>query len=179
MALDISIKITKSLRSSLTLAQLNQLVKDFFEWKSLGPAGEYSSYIFGKDGFYAPPASPPQTLMHAHMIPPNNSPMRKAWNDDHHRKDRNGNRVFSRKVSNKALIYAIYTNSLSKKNTYLLIGILNDPDSHVIIKRETKLHDALMGEYVDIAQQFISDIKQPAQKIDGAIISSLKDLPIV
>ena len=179
MAEDICVKITSHLRKSLPSTQLNQLVLDFFEWKRLGPGGEYLSYTFGKDGFYIPPACPANTMMHVHMMPPSASPLRPQWDVDYTRTKRDGTPFPSRKVSNKALIYAAHINSFSKKKTFLLIAILDDPNSHEIIKRLTPEHDALMKHFTSIAESFIMDMKQPKEFIDQSVtISSHADFPI-
>lgn len=160
MTLKVSVKISTLLTGALSFHEINQLLTDFFEWKKLGPAGEHESYIFGKDGFYVPPASPPDTLRHAHMVPPEDDPLYPQWNIDFKR------RPPSRKTSNKALVYACNINGFTKRETYLLIGILENPNAHEFIKKRTPIEIAVMNEYIRIAQAFNHDARQPANFID-------------
>lgn len=163
MALDITVKACKYLTENLDAGQISKLVDDFFKWKQLGPAGEYASFIFGKDSLYKPPASPLNTLSHVHTVPPRDDVLYEPWVSDHKRQPP------SRKTSNVALVYATYTNSLSKKQTFLLIGFLENPNAHDIPKRQTQAHRERMARYNAVATEFIQDFKRPADLIDDAL----------
>jgi hypothetical protein len=163
LALDIKVKACKYLTENLSENQIAKLMEDFFQWKRLGLAGEFDSFIFGKDSLYKPPASPLNTLSHVHMLPPNNDRHFDQWVVDHNR------RPPSRKTSNVALVYATYTNSISKKQTFLLIGFLENPDAHEIPKRQTQDHKDRMARYNAAAAEFIQDFKRPAELINEAL----------
>lgn len=68
-----NVKITKHLEEILLSKKTdtNLFVKNFFDWKLQGEAGEYESPFFGKDSTYTnPPVNGKKyTLRHDHLPP--------------------------------------------------------------------------------------------------------------
>ncbi|MGJ7558373.1 type II toxin-antitoxin system YafO family toxin [Variovorax sp. RB3P1] len=117
---------------------------EFDRWKALGSAGEYASYLFGKDGAYvAPPVNGvPNVLRHVHLVPLADPPALRRWNLQwRHR---------SRKVSDRALVYAS-----DPTHGHLLIYILKEPDAHMVPRMATDDHRVLMLKLARIAEAFV------------------------
>lgn len=110
---------------------------EFDHWKSLGVAGEYSSYLFGKDSSYIAPGG----LEHVHLVPLEASALVK-WDIQWRRR--------SRKVSDRALVYAS-----DQTHGHLLIYILGEPTAHEVALMRTPEHQTLMRKLSLIAKAFI------------------------
>lgn len=120
---------------------LDLFVAKFAQWKAAGEAGEYSAYLFGKDGAYArlPAGMVTGQLRHVHLVPILDKEALAAWNKAHAKG--------SRKVSNRALVYAEDT-----QGNFLLLFILEEPDAHVIAQMGTAEHKTLMRQFIQIAE---------------------------
>lgn len=118
---------------------------EFDRWKRAGAAGEYDSYLFGKDGAYAAPAvgGQPNILRHVHLAPLGAMALLE-WN----RQWKRG----SRKVSDRALVYAS-----SPRHGHLLIFILHEPTAHTVARMATPAHRTLMLKFCKIADRFLFD----------------------
>jgi hypothetical protein len=142
------VRITEALRTALANIGQNsaQLVRDFGDWKSLGPAGEYSSEIFGKDGAYRAPSvgGVVYKLRHVHLIPLLDRPKRRRWLEKF--------RVRGRKTSNRVLVYAE-----DGRGNYLLIFILNEPSAHDIAEMRTARDRETMKGFAAVAEAFLHD----------------------
>lgn len=122
----------------------NNFAAEFDHWKSLGENGEYSSYLFGKDGAYSAPKvnGAPNALRHVHLVPLLNHEALQKWKRAYHRR--------SRKTSDRALVYVsdpYYGN--------LLIYILDEPDAHAVAQMSTEKHRDAMRRFAAIADRFI------------------------
>ena len=122
---------------------LDLFVAKFAHWKASGEAGEYSAYLFGKDSAYAklPAGMVTGQLRHVHLAPILDKDALAAWDKAFARG--------SRKVSNRALVYA-----QDAKGNFLLLFILNEPDAHVIAQMETVEHKTLMRQFVQVAESW-------------------------
>lgn len=117
---------------------------EFDHWKSLGERGEYSSYLFGKDGAYSSPKvnGVANELRHVHLVP--------LLNQDELQKWKRAYRRGSRKTSDRALVYV--------SDPYcgnLLIYILDEPDAHAVARMSTEKHRTAMLKFAAIAEHFI------------------------
>ena len=133
---------TNALRQQFERQEALELfVTEFSQWKAAGEAGEYLSYLFGKDSAYAklPPGMITGQLRHVHLVPVLDKETLAAWDKAHHRG--------SRKVSDRALVYAEDT-----RGNFLLLFILTEPDAHAIAEMRTSEHKTLMRQFVQIAE---------------------------
>ncbi len=139
---------TRALVAQLTAQGEDPLnfADEFDRWKSRGQAGEYDSYLFGKDGAYARPNvnGRSNVLRHVHLVPLADPVALKAWNAHYKRRQR--------KVSNRALVYAS-----DATRGHLLIYILAEPDAHAIARMHTALHRQLMLKLAAVADRFTFD----------------------
>lgn len=140
-----STQCTEALRERLTSLGENpdEFIKTFDDWKVLGPAGEYASYWFGKDGAYGslPVSVPSGKLMHVHLVPVLDP-------DDLERWDKSWSRQ-GRKVSDRALVYAD-----DLRGNFLLIFILDEPDAHEIASMKKPEHRQLMRQFAVVAEEW-------------------------
>lgn len=139
-------KLTNALRA-LMLAKgedPENFALEFECWKELGVRGEYSSYLFGKDGAYSTPRvnGTPNTLRHVHLVPLLNSEHLTRWRIAFRRR--------SRKTSDRALVYVS-----DPKHGHLLIFILDEPDAHEVARMGTQKHKTVMLQFATIADHFI------------------------
>jgi len=118
------------------------LAAAFDAWKARGFAGEYSSYLFGKDSAYG--SRLPSSLRHVHLAPLADAVALAAWNRSWSRR--------TRKVSDRALVYAS-----DNMHGHLLIFILNEPHAHRIARMETAEDASLMLKLAKVAQRFVHD----------------------
>jgi len=118
----------------------------FDSWKASGVAGEFDSYLFGKDGAYLKPAvfGAPDALRHVHIVPLSDADAHDTWNQQWRRR--------SRKVSDRALVYA-----QDPAHGHLLIWILRDPGAHAVARMETEADRTLMLKLLRIAERFVHD----------------------
>lgn len=128
------------------LASLNEdpanFAAEFDAWKAKGPAGEYDSYLFGKDGAYG--TQLPSSLRHVHLVPLADPASLVAWNLAWSRR--------SRKVSDRALVYAS-----DVMHGHLLIFILSEPDAHRVARMQTQADTTLMLKLARVAERFVHD----------------------
>ncbi|EJE52162.1 hypothetical protein PMI14_03140 [Acidovorax sp. CF316] len=119
---------------------------EFDAWKASGEAGEFSNYLFGKDGAYIAPKVGGQAnvLRHVHLVPLKDPDKLKKWNRTH--------RFEGRKSSDRALVYAS-----DPTHGHLLILILEEPDAHVIVKMRTPETRTMMEKLAKVAEAFIHD----------------------
>ncbi|MDP9919042.1 mRNA interferase YafO [Variovorax boronicumulans] len=111
---------------------------EFDHWKSQGLVGEYSNYLFGKDGGYIRP----DKLRHVHLVPLSDVNALMKWNIAWKRQ--------SRRVSDRVLVYAS-----DSTHGHLLIFILDEPQAHEISRMRTNEHQELMQSFSAIADRFI------------------------
>lgn len=121
----------------------DNFIKQFADWKALGPAGEDNVYVFGKDSEYArPTVNNKRVLRHVHLVPIQDAVALQKWNF--------GWNNYKRRVSDIALVYVD-----GGMYGFLLITILAEPDAHDISKMATPEHRELMINFADTAEQFI------------------------
>lgn len=121
--------------------QVDEFVQEFSEWKKNWPAGEYHSYIFGKDGGYYGAVQAAVTsgrLKHVHLVPLCDLNQLSEWNKAWRRR--------SRKTSDRALVYAE-----DNSGNYLLIFILDEPTAHEIARMRTSENKTLMLQFAAVA----------------------------
>jgi hypothetical protein len=125
-------------------ADLPAFVQKFCEWKSLGPAGEYSSYFFGKDVPFLRPtlAEPGGELRHVHLVPLLDKPALADWDKKHLRG--------SRKTSNRILAYVG-----GGRGSHLLLYILAEPTAHDVMKMQTEDDRTLMKQFAQVADVWL------------------------
>lgn len=117
---------------------------EFDHWKSRGPNGEYSSYLFGKDGAYNTPKvnGVPDILRHVHLVPLKEpgalAQWKKAW------------KRFGRKTSDRHLVYVS-----DAYHGNLLLWILDEPGAHDIALMRTPEDAQLMRQFAVVADHFI------------------------
>lgn len=116
---------------------------EFRRWKARGEAGEYDSYLFGKDGAYSQPrfSTGRPGLRHVHLAPLADVPARIQW-------DRQW-RLRTRKTSDRALVY-----TQDRLHGFLLIFVLQEPHAHAIAQMTTPQDRELMGKFIKIAERF-------------------------
>lgn len=123
----------------------DRFIKEFGDWKSLGPRGEDDNYYFGKDGEYSrPTVDNKRVLRHVHLVPLKDVVALKAWDKAWER--------HSRRVSDTALVYVD-----GGWRGYLLLTILWEPDAHTIAEMATPEHRELMEHLAATAEQFRFD----------------------
>jgi hypothetical protein len=127
----------------------DEFAQYFAEWKVLGPAGEYTDYYFGKDGFYErPKRCGRRVLRHVHLPPDppvdgqRPSPAFADWELDSQR--------CRRKTSDTSLIYAE-----DPGHGFLLIYLAREPQGHKLARMDTPEAQQLMNQLADVAEQFI------------------------
>lgn len=141
-------RVTQILAAQLlTLGKnVENFAAEFNNWKASGEKGEYSSYIFGKDGAYARPSvnGRKDVLRHVHLVPLNDPrpETQSLW-------DKNW-RLKKRKTSNRALVYVS-----DRQHGHLLLLILEEPDAHNIAEMKTEPHRLLMLKLAALAEKFI------------------------
>lgn len=106
---------------------------EFDLWKSRGSNGEYSSYLFGKDGAYGTPEvnGLPNTLRHVHLVPLLDMPALMRWTKDWRRQTR------------------------KRSDGHLLLWILDEPGSHEIALMKSPEDRTLMLQFAAVADHFI------------------------
>ena len=116
----------------------------FAAWKAAGEAGEYASYLFGKDGGYIVPLVNGQryVLRHAHLVPLADAAALRIWEAQWRRR--------SRKTSDRVLIYVS-----DAAHGHLLIYILEEPTAHAVAKMRTSAEKQVMDQFAAIAEAFI------------------------
>ena len=117
---------------------------EFQAWKALGPAGEYSNFYFGKDGFYFEPKRHHQMVLRHVHLPPSSPQELAEWSRAHRRR--------RRRTSNTCLIYAY-----DKAHGYLLLFIAREPNGHVISDLRISASVRLLNQLADAAEAFIHD----------------------
>lgn len=139
-------RLTDAIRAQLRESGQNptNFAAEFDLWKSRGSAGEYDSYLFGKDGAYGTPRvnGAPNTLRHVHLVPLNDVAALPRWEKDWARR--------TRKRSDRHLVYVsdpYYGN--------LLLWILDEPGSHEIAVMKTPEDRELMLQFAAVAEHFI------------------------
>lgn len=141
----ITVSLTKALEDKLISDGIspNELIREFRIWK-LGD--EYGHPYFGKDGAYAKPELELKHhyLRHVHLVPLNDIAQISVW-------ERNF-RYKSRKTSDRALVYVD-----NRKNGFLLIFILDEPDAHNIAMMKTLQHKEIMEGFSEVANAFLWD----------------------
>lgn len=117
---------------------------EFDLWKSRGSNGEYSSYLFGKDGAYGTPEvnGLPNTLRHVHLVPLLDMPALMRWTKDWRRQ--------TRKRSDRHLVYVS-----DPYYGHLLLWILDEPGSHEIALMKSPEDRTLMLQFAAVADHFI------------------------
>ncbi|MGJ7512433.1 type II toxin-antitoxin system YafO family toxin [Variovorax sp. GT1P44] len=116
----------------------------FADWKALGPAGEYSSFYFGKDGAYVEPRRGGRmVLRHAHL-PPGDPAELALWSRLHRRR--------RRRTSDACVIYAH-----DARFGYLLLYIAREPTGHAISDMRVPASARFMNQLADAAEAFIHD----------------------
>jgi mRNA interferase YafO len=144
----VTTRCTLALQGQLTAldAGASDLCSEFDHWKTLGAAGEYDSYLFGKDSAYVAPrvAGVPNVLRHVHLVPLADPRALAAWNTQWQRR--------GRKVSDRALVYAS-----DRTHGHLLIYILAEPDAHLVARMGTPVHHQLMLKLAHVAECFMHD----------------------
>ena len=119
---------------------------EFDAWKSQGGAGEYESFLFGKDGAYTRPKvdGDPYLLRHVHLVPIKDvqklSLWKRLW------------RLRSRKTSDRVLVYAS-----DARGDHLLIFILEEPTAHAVALMKSEEDKHLMERFAAIAAAFLHD----------------------
>ena len=123
-----------------------RFASEFDSWKAQGSAGEFESFLFGKDGAYVRPevAGEKYRLRHVHLVPLKNPEQLTAWQRLW--------RFRGRKTSDRVLVYASNT-----RGDHLLIFILEEPLAHQIALMKTPEDEALMGKFAAIADAFLHD----------------------
>lgn len=122
----------------------NNFASEFDHWKSRGPNGEYSSYLFGKDGGYVAPGvgGVPNTLRHVHLVPLLDVEQMSRWDRDWKRR--------TRKRSDRHLVYVS-----DPYYGHLLLWILDEPGSHEIALMTSPEDRDLMHQFAAVADHFI------------------------
>jgi mRNA interferase YafO len=117
---------------------------EFDHWKSRGPNGEYSSYLFGKDGAYGAPKvnGAANTLRHVHLVPLKDASELPRWNQGWSRR--------TRKRSDRHLVYVS-----DPYYGHLLLWILDEPGSHEIALMKSPEDSKLMRQFAAVADRFI------------------------
>ena len=117
---------------------------EFDHWKSRGHNGEYSSYLFGKDGAYGRPAvnGTLNMLRHVHLVPLMDAAALNRWNSDWKRR--------TRKRSDRHLVYVS-----DSYYGHLLLWILDEPGSHEIALMSSPDDRKLMLQFAVVAERFI------------------------
>ena len=117
---------------------------EFDLWKSHGANGEYSSYLFGKDGAYGAPEvnGVTNTLRHVHLVPLKDVVALPKWNNDWKRR--------TRKRSDRHLVYVS-----DPYYGHLLLWILDEPGSHEIALMRSAEDRTLMLQFAAVADIFI------------------------
>lgn len=113
---------------------LSRFTERFIKWKK---NGEFSSYFFGKDGFYSPIHF---GLRHVHLVPILNIVDKLNW--DKHWK------TGQRRTSDTCLVY------VEDGSDFLLIAILPEPLAHEVAREETEEDRLVMANFRHIAEQF-------------------------
>lgn len=140
------VKITGILKNFLDEDNLNieEFCARFASWKL--SLDEYSSYFFGKDSAYVQPTvgGDKYILRHVHIVPILDLKKRSEWDKFF--------RLNKRKTSDRVLVYVS-----DKKDNFLLIAILAEPNGHIIASMENKKHKEIMEYFAMVAEAFISD----------------------
>ena len=111
------------------------------EWKSLGPAGEYSSFYFGKDGACRTKAGRAHGASPAHLPPVDAAALAERCRQ--HRRRR-------RRTSDACFIYA-------HAYGHLLLYIAHEPNGHAISDMRVASSARFMNQLADAAEAFIFD----------------------
>ena len=141
-------KCTGQLKSQLDA--LNEscelFASTFHAWKAQGAAGEFDSYLFGKDGAYVKPTvdGNPYLLRHVHLVPLKDIEKKSLWDKLWMRR--------SRRTSDRVLVYAS-----GSSVDHLLIYILEEPEAHAIAEMRTPEDKALMARFAQVAAAFLFD----------------------
>lgn len=139
-------KLTDALRAQLRESGQNptNFAAEFDLWKSRGPNGEYSSYLFGKDGAYGAPKvnGAPNALRHVHLVPLKDLSALARWDKDWKRR--------TRKRSDRHLVYVS-----DPYYGHLLLWILDEPGSHEIATMKSPGDRELMLQFAAVADKFI------------------------
>jgi len=139
-------KLTEAIRNQLRESGLDptNFAAEFDLWKSRGPNGEYSSYLFGKDGAYGSPEvnGVPNTLRHVHLVPLKDVSTLTRWDKDWRRR--------TRKRSDRHLVYVS-----DPYYGHLLLWILDEPGSHEIALMKSPDARQLMLQFATVADHFI------------------------
>ena len=108
------------------------------------PDGEYSSYLFGKDGAYGTPKvnGVSNTLRHVHLVPLKDVSALRQWDKDW--------RWLARKRSDRHLVYVS-----DSYYGHLLLWILDEPGSHEIALMKSADDRELMLKFAAVADRFI------------------------
>lgn len=140
-----AVYVTEQLRADFG-DDADDLAKWFAEWKSWGPAGEYSDWYFGKDGAYTEPRrNGKSVLRHVHLPPSDED------SEEFAKWELNAKRL-SRKTSNNVLIYAH-----DATHGYLLIYFAREPNGHSIAEMKTAASKQLMEQLANVAEAFCHD----------------------
>lgn len=114
--------------------ELSEFIQRFSDWKE---KGEFSSYFFGKDGFYSPIEA---GLKHVHLVPIMSILDKINWDLNW----KNG----KRRTSDTCLVY------VEDGQDYLLINILPESLAHEIARQATEDDRQIMRFFREIAEQF-------------------------
>jgi hypothetical protein len=117
---------------------------EFAAWKALGPTGEFSSYYFGKDGFYIEPKRNGQMVIRHVHLPPSDTAELAEWSRLHRRR--------RMRTSNTCLVYAH-----DRRHGYLLLYVAREPNGHGISDMRIPASARLMHQFADAADAFIHD----------------------
>lgn len=119
---------------------------EFDSWKAQGSAGEYESFLFGKDSAYVRPEIDGEKyqLRHVHLVPIKDFQQLTLWQKIWRRG--------GRKTSDRVLVYASDT-----RGDHLLIFILEEPTAHAIAEMNTAEDRRLMEQLSAVAAAFLHD----------------------
>lgn len=140
-----TVQATKKLQEQFeSLDEFNEFASAFAQWKAEGVAGEYNSYLFGKDSAYSTPKvdGTPYTLRHVHLVPITEISALTKWDKNWKNK--------SRKTSDRVLVYVG-----DETDGMLLIFILPEPDAHEIARMQTAQDKEIMQGFAEVAAAFL------------------------
>ncbi len=139
------VQATRALQSQFANSdEFAEFSQAFAQWKSQGAAGEYHSYLFGKDSAYVAPKvdGVAYSLRHVHLVPVTEISALTQWNKAWKNK--------SRKTSDRVLVYVD-----NGRGAMLLIFILPEPDAHAVARMQTVQDKAIMLGFAEVAAAFI------------------------